>query len=157
MQTAFIWLWLWGCPTQADKQPKNTKNAFFACFWAYVGQSHNHIGWATSMPFASINPTNSRTNPWNFHKKILRNGDFKLWPSFDLGFHVCGHFMQIICQESTPILNIFLWKFHGLVLGLVGLIDLKGIDVAQPIWLWGGGLKWLKVGRRIMTSADTTW
>ena len=25
-------------------------------------------------------------------------------------------------------------KFHGLVLGLVGLIDAKGIDVAQPIW-----------------------
>ena len=24
-------------------------------------------------------------------------------------------------------------KFHGLVLGLVGLIDAKGIDLAQPI------------------------
>ena len=29
----------------------------------------------------------------------------------------------------------FLLKFHGLVLGLVGLIDAEGIDVAQPIWL----------------------
>ena len=36
---------------------------------------------------------------------------------------------------STPtILNIFFQKFHGLVLGLVELIDAKGIDVAQPIW-----------------------
>ena len=26
-------------------------------------------------------------------------------------------------------------KFHGLVLGSVGLIDAKGIEVAQPIWL----------------------
>ena len=26
-------------------------------------------------------------------------------------------------------------KFHGLVLGLVGLIDAKGIDVTQPIGL----------------------
>ena len=26
-------------------------------------------------------------------------------------------------------------KCQGLVLGLVGLIDAKGIDVAQPIWL----------------------
>ena len=25
-------------------------------------------------------------------------------------------------------------KFYRLVLGLVGLIDAKGIDVAQPIW-----------------------
>ena len=35
---------------------------------------------------------------------------------------------------STPsILNIFFQKIHELVLGLVGLIDVKGIDVAQPI------------------------
>ena len=39
--------------------------------------------------------------------------------------------------STPPILNIFLWKFHGLVLGLAGLIDAKGIDVAQSIWLWG--------------------
>ena len=36
-----------------------------------------------------------------------------------------------------PILNIFSPKFHGLVLGLVGLTDAKGINVAQPIWLQG--------------------
>ena len=35
---------------------------------------------------------------------------------------------------SPPILNIFFQKFHGLVLGLVGLIDAKGIDGTQPIW-----------------------
>ena len=40
------------------------------------------------------------------------------WPSFSI----------------PPILNIFFQKFHGLVLGLMGLIDTKGIDVAQPIW-----------------------
>ena len=38
---------------------------------------------------------------------------------------------------APPILNIFSWKFHGLVLGLVGLIDAKGIDMAQRIWPWG--------------------
>ena len=27
---------------------------------------HDHIGWAKSMPFASINPTNPRANPGNF-------------------------------------------------------------------------------------------
>ena len=34
-----------------------------------------------------------------------------------------------------PILNIVSQKFYGLVLWLVELIDAKGIDVAQPIWL----------------------
>ena len=53
-------------------------------FWAYVGQPHGHIGWAKSMPFASFNPTNPRTNPWNFHKKywelaILKNELFLSW------------------------------------------------------------------------------
>ena len=38
-----------------------------------------------------------------------------------------GHF------SKSPILNIFLRKFHGLVLGLVGLNDGIGIDLAQPI------------------------
>ena len=60
-----------------QKQPKNTKNAFFACFWAYVQQPQNHIGWATSMTFASISSTNPRTNQLNFQKKILRIGDFE--------------------------------------------------------------------------------
>ena len=36
-----------------------------------------------------------------------------------------------------PILNIFSRKFQGLVLGWVGQIDAKGIDVAQPIWSSG--------------------
>ena len=35
-----------------------------------------------------------------------------------------GHF------PSPPILNIFFQKFHGSVLGLVELVDVKGIDVA---------------------------
>jgi hypothetical protein len=32
--------------------------------------------------------------------------------------------------SKSPILNIFLQIFHRLVLGLVGLIDAKGIGVA---------------------------
>ena len=36
--------------------------------------------------------------------------------------------------SKSPILKFFLRKFHRLILGLVRLIDMKGIDVAQPIW-----------------------
>ena len=36
--------------------------------------------------------------------------------------------------SKLPILKIFSRKFYRLVLGLVGLIDAKDIDVAQPIW-----------------------
>ena len=42
--------------------------------------------------------------------------------------------------STSPKAEQFPPKFYGLVLGLVGLIDVrgigvKGIDVAQPIWL----------------------
>ena len=36
--------------------------------------------------------------------------------------------------SKSPILEIFWRKFYRLVLGLVEVIDVKGIDVAQPIW-----------------------
>ena len=37
--------------------------------------------------------------------------------------------------SKSPILEIFSRKFLRSVLGLVGLIDAKPINVAQPIWL----------------------
>ena len=45
----------------SDISSKTAKNAFLVFlghFWAYFGQSHDHIGWATSMPFKSINSIN---------------------------------------------------------------------------------------------------
>ena len=51
-------IWLWGCPTYAQKQAKNAYLVFLGCFWAYVGQPHDQIDWATPMPVASINSTN---------------------------------------------------------------------------------------------------
>jgi hypothetical protein len=36
--------------------------------------------------------------------------------------------------KPPPKAEQFLSKFYGLVLKLVGFIDAKGIDVAQPIW-----------------------
>ena len=50
----------------------NSRNFFTNPFWAYVGQPHDYLGWAKAMPFASINPTNPRTN-----EKICRIGDFE--------------------------------------------------------------------------------
>ena len=35
------------------------------------------------MPFASFNPINPRTYPWNFHKKILRLDNFEKWHFFE--------------------------------------------------------------------------
>ena len=39
--------------------------------------------------------------------------------------------------STSPKAEQFPPKFHGLVLGLVGLIDAKGINVTQPIWSSG--------------------
>ena len=55
-----------------------------------------------------------------------------------LGFFRKKHQMadwKKLSFSIPPILNIVFQKFQGLVLGSIGLIDAKGIDVAQPIWL----------------------
>ena len=87
-----------------QKQPKNTNIAFFDCFCPYVRQSHNHIGWATLMPMASINPTNPRTDLWNFREKILRIGDFEKQP-----FWKIGHF-EFCSSKKKNVFAWFSWK-----------------------------------------------
>ena len=54
-----------------------------------------------------------------FEEKIFKMADFSKWPIFQNGRF-----------SKSPILEIFLRKFHRLVLGLVGLIDAKAINVA---------------------------
>ena len=39
--------------------------------------------WLNLYGFPSINPTNPRTNPWNFHKKKLRIGNFEKLSFFE--------------------------------------------------------------------------
>ena len=56
-------------------------------------------------------------------KKIFFEEKNSKWPIF-----------QNVRFSKSPILEIFSRKFHRSVLGLVGLIDAKGINVAQPIW-----------------------
>ena len=62
----------------SDIRSKTGKTCIFCvlgCFCPYVRQPHNHIGWATSMPFVSINPTNPRTNLWNFGRNCSAFGE----------------------------------------------------------------------------------
>ena len=73
------------------------------------------------MPFASINPTNPRTNPWNFHKKILRIGDSEKLSFFE-----------------SAILNFFFIK-RKLFCFIPMKISYKlcvRMDGAQFFWLW---------------------
>jgi hypothetical protein len=57
-------------------------------------------------------------------KKFLKK-KFKIADSKKLSF------------STFPKAEQFPPKFHGLVLGLVGLIDAKGINMTQTIWLSG--------------------
>ena len=72
MRKALMYLNLYGCEAVWRKRKNSLKTQFL-----------NNIGWATSMPFASINPTNQRTNPWNFDNIFLRIGDFEKLSFFE--------------------------------------------------------------------------
>ena len=62
---------------------------------------------------------------WSKKKFFFEEKNSK-WPIFQNGRF-----------SKSPILEIFSRKFHRSVLGLVGLIDAKPINVAQPMWSWG--------------------
>ena len=74
MWKVLMWLNLYCLSDICSKTGKNAFFVFLGHFCAYFRQSHDHKGWATSMPFTTINPTKPRTNPWIFWKKILRIG-----------------------------------------------------------------------------------
>ena len=92
----------WFCSTPmavrlANVSSKTRKKCIFCVFrlfWAYVGQPHDHISWGKPMPFASINSTNPRTDPWEFYEKILRIGGAGKWGFFE-----------------AAILNFLSWPF----------------------------------------------
>ena len=56
-------------------------------------------------------------------KNIFFEEKISKWPIF-----------QNVRFSKSPILEIFSRNFYRLVLVLVGLIDAKDIDLAQPIW-----------------------
>ena len=62
----------------------------------------------------------------NIFLKKIQNGQIKINPKKNPKWPT-----QI---PIPPILIIFSRKFQGLVLGLVRLIDAKGIGIAQSIW-----------------------
>ena len=78
---------------------------------------------------SKFQPIHSTIQIWtDFHeneakKKFLLKKKNSKWPIF-----------QNRRFSKSPILEIFSRKFYRSVLGLVGLIDAKPINVAQPIW-----------------------
>ena len=73
---------------------------FLALFGAYVGQPDGHIGWVTLMPFASINPTNPRTNLWNFGENCSAFGG-----GWKTQFFWVGHFEFWSLNQALPVLS----------------------------------------------------
>ena len=95
----------------SDISSKTDKKCVFCVFRLFVGQPHDHISWDISMPFASINSTYPRTNPWNFCKKILRIGGAGRWHFFGLAILNLGKAsFQLIC---TGLYNILDWRNHS--------------------------------------------
>ena len=59
------------------------------------------------MPFASINPTHPRTNPCNFHKKILRIGDFEKLSFFESA--ILNFFLLLLHENQSKVLGHQEW------------------------------------------------
>ena len=108
MQRALMWLNLYGCEAFGGKLKKGVKRQkmHFIPFWAYIGQPDNHIGWATLMPFPSIYPTNSRTNPLNFSEKY-----WDLWVLKDQSLKFSWKILRFGGVENLSFLSRPFWIF----------------------------------------------
>ena len=60
-----FWIETWWIGKKSEK----AKNVFLALKLTFIGQSDNHIGWATSMLFVTINKKLLEINPWKFGQK----------------------------------------------------------------------------------------
>jgi hypothetical protein len=107
--------WIWGVQILSG-QIKYTvvcilvRMKSFLRFW----RNHSYLVQKKMIPhMKAFGVFNKMKQKKKILKKKVQNGRLKK-----------GHF------PAQPILNIFLWNFFELVLGLVGLIDAKDIDVA---------------------------
>ena len=129
--TSFFPCLLTATPIPLDSAKPKRSKLVFCCY------THAIIWFPPS--FLAVNHHNNKNwvpsiltqNLWLIimgmkQKKIQKNSKkkFKMADSKKLSF------------SKLPILKNIFCKFQRLVLGLVGLIDAKGIDVAQPIWSW---------------------
>ena len=102
-------------------------------------------GWTVNdAVFRSIHSPSKCCHVWldkNFDPSLLTNKLLTCFHGNEANFFWKNKFKigdsKKLSFSKSPILNIFSWKFHWLVLGLVELIDVMDIDVAQPIWSWG--------------------
>ena len=78
---------------------------------------------------SKFRPIHSTMQIWtDFHENEAKKKFFFSKKKFKMADSKKAHF------SKSPILKIFSQKFLRFVLGLVGLNDAKGIDVAQRIW-----------------------
>ena len=64
----------------------------------------------------SFHCANPRTNPWNFHKKTLRIGDFEKWPFLSRPFWIFFCFIPVkichkLCVRMDGTQILWLWWF----------------------------------------------
>ena len=77
--------------------------------------SDNHIRWVTLMPFAFINPIDSRTNPVQFSEKIVKIDGFEKRTQVQIimlkNFKAFYEYRKVkyICSSLDPVLDQRLW------------------------------------------------
>ena len=99
---------------------------YIHCITLYY--AYQEISWKPGKT-SKFQPIHSTIQIWtDFHKNEAKKVFFfgeknSKWPIFQNGRF-----------SKSPILEIFSRKFHRPVLELVGFIDKKPINVAQPMW-----------------------
>ena len=155
-QIGSTWLWVFSARPSSENFSSNSSLPFnLYPDFSMRNQGEFQTSWAKQKTgtknLLSLNSIYSRVHKsWNrFFSKILEKPSIVQKKNYT-SYKQAGFFTEMKQKKkikmtaskkphfpAPPVLNIFSWKFHGLVLGLVELIDAKGIDFAQSIWPWG--------------------
>ena len=95
------------------------------------------VSWATPMPFASINSTNPRTNPWKFHEKILRIGGAGKWGFFEAA--ILNFLSRPFWIFFEKIIRTYSVKWVGAIISYWSYLAVSSIshpDFPWMTWSW---------------------
>ena len=94
---------------------------FLGCFWAYLRQPHDHIGWATPMPLASINSTNQKDQSMKFLRKNIEN-----WWRWKTSFFIVSHFEFFFPKKKNCLCFFPMKTTLAFIWGLIFFCTIDG-------------------------------
>ena len=130
---------------------------FFACFKLYVRQPGNHIGWATSMPFTSIYPTDQSLkyswknieNWWFWKTQFIESAILIFFKHFFF-LHPHENQSQIMCYNEWDSIFMIMMTYSQ-------KWPTPNINTGSVCWVGNFMNEWMVVRTLLLFTTISLW